>query len=115
MFSELNNGSGGSGGGNLVQLFNDALDNGEIPFVSGTFSNQNWTTDKNYSAVYLMMECDSTQDHWIKCGSKNGNSADAKYNSSITGSRVYRFDNVASGTVVGTSTTTFYGTIFAIE
>lgn len=115
MYIRANSGSGG-GGGDLAQLFEDAVSNGDLPFYLGLFSTNNWTTDKAYKTVYLMLQATSYHDMYIKCGNKTGTSAfDAAYNSPTAGNRIYRFDNVAQGTVIGTTTTSFYGCILAFE
>jgi len=113
--TEMNYGESG-GGGSLLQMFDDGLSDGSIPVVAGTFSGKNWDTDKAYSSVYIMLNADSSQDSYIKCGTRRGNNADAVFDSSVSGNnRIYRFDNVAQGTNVGTTQSTWAGSIIAFE
>lgn len=116
MFNEMMALGSGGGSASLIQMLDEGLSNGDIPFVCGGFSNNNWTTDKAYSSVFIMLTAQASQDARVMCGSKTGNDADAKYNSPISNYyRVYRFDNVAQNTQVGTNTSTYNGVIFAIE
>lgn len=105
-----------SGGGDLAQLFYDAAENGTLCVRAGSLSSENWTTDKAYKTVWMWLEGSSATDNYVKRGSASGSSAfDAVYSSAQSGWRIYRFDNVASGTVIGTIQPTWYGGYIAFE
>ena len=106
----------GTGGGDLGELFYEAAENGTLCVRSGSLSYDNWTTDKAYKTVWLWVEGSSATDSYIKRGSAEGSSAfDAVYSSAQSGFRIYRFDNVASGTVIGTIQPTWAGGFIAFE
>lgn len=103
-------------GGDLAQLFYDAAENGTLNVRSGILNLQNWTTDKAYKTVWMFFNGGSGADSHIVCGSKTGSSAfDKVYSSTQSGYRIYRFDNVASGTTIGTDQSTWYAGFIAFE
>lgn len=105
-----------AGGGSLSDQFEKAVVAGELPLKATILSTKNWTTDKAYKTVWMILEAVSSHDSFIKRGNQTGSSAfDAVYDSPLSGNRIYRFNNVASGTVLGTTTTTFYGAFIAFE